>query len=288
MSAVLLGAVAALAWGLTDFLIRFVSRSLGSLQSILIVFVSGAVALLAAMFLRGETLHVLPEGMWILALAGITWALSYFWLFQAFAIGPMSLVAPIIGAYPVLTVGWAVAMGVQPSALEWSAVAVIIMGVALVARFAAEAPPDGGYTPAGKRSKAIMYSLLTCLASAVSLIAGQAVAHDGGDLNAIAISRLWSLAVIAPLCVRDRGSFSGATRWLPVLILMGVLDALALSAVVSAGKLDGAQFATVVGSCFGVVTVALAIIFLKERLTKQQLLGMVLILGGVVVLSGRY
>jgi drug/metabolite transporter (DMT)-like permease len=288
MNAVLLGVVAALAWGLTDFLIRFVSRSVGSLQSILIVFVSATVALLAAMFLRGETLHVVPEGMWILALAGIAWALSYFWLFQAFAIGPISLVAPIVGAYPVLTMGWAVAMGAKPGALEWFAVAVILMGVALVARFAAEARPDVGYTSAGKRSQAIMYALLTCLASAVSLTAGQAAAHDGGDLNAIVISRLWSLAVIAPLCVRDRGSFSGATRWLPVLILMGVLDALALSAVVLAGKLEGAHYATVVGSCFGVVTVVLAMIFLRERLTKLQFLGMLMILGGVVVLSGRY
>ena len=83
-------------------------------------------------------------------------------------------------------------------------------------------------------------------------------------------------------------SFAGVKTWWPVLMLMGLLDVLALTAVVSASQMDGAQFALVVGSTFGAVTVVLAVVFLKERINLPQLAGMVMVLGGVVVLSGRY
>ncbi len=288
MSAVLLGVVAALAWGLHDLLIRFVSRSLGSLQSVLIVFILGAIAIATAMVVRGEAVSVAPDKLWIMALTGITYALGFVWLFKAFAIGPVALVSPIVGAYPVLVMVWAVANGAQPSASDWLAVAAITVGVALVARFATEAQPEPGHAMVGIRTQAIVYSGLSGLGFAASLTAGQAAVQDGGELNVTLVSRAWSMAIMAAWCLRDRGSFSGAKPWLPVLMLMGVLDALALSAVISAGKIEGAEFATVVGSCFGAVTVVLAIIFLKERLNLLQLLGMLMILGGVVVLSGRY
>lgn len=288
MSAVLLGVVAALGWGLHDFLIRFVSRSLGSLQSVMIVMICGTGALYAAMVLRAETLHVAPGNFWILAFAGITYALAFVWLFQAFAIGPVSLVSPIVGAYPVLVMVWAVINGAQPTVLDWLAVAGIVIGVALVGRFAADPPFDPDRKPAGTRNWALIYSALSCIGFAVALLAGQAAAKSGGELSVNLVSRAWSMAVIAPLCLVERGSFAGVKTWWPLLLLMGCLDALALTAIVSAGQMDGAQFAMVVGSTFGAVTVVLAIIFLKERINLPQLAGMVMILGGVVVLSGRY
>jgi uncharacterized membrane protein len=288
MSAVLLGVIASLGWGLHDLFIRFVSRSLGSLQSVMAVFIFGAGALLAAMWLRGETLHLAPGNFWILALAGIAYALAFVWLFQAFAIGPVSLVSPIVGAYPVLVMVWAVMNGAQPTALDWLAVAGIVTGVALVGRFATETPLDPGIKPAGTRKWALIYSGLSCFGFAVALFAGQRAAQNGGELSVNLISRIWSMAVIAPLCMVERGSFAGVKKWWPVLMLMGALDAMALTAIVSAGQMDGAQFATVVGSTFGAVTVVLAVIFFKERINLPQLFGMVMILGGVVMLSGRY
>jgi drug/metabolite transporter (DMT)-like permease len=289
MNAVLLGAVAALCWGVHDLLIRYVARSLGSLQSVFIVFVSGAACLLAATWLRGQPVHIDYSNFWVVALAGVTYALAFIFLFKAFEIGPVSLVSPIVGAYPMLAIGWAVYNGRQPSALDWLALAGIIAGVMLVARFAAEAPPEPGRNPVGTRTMAIIYALLSCVGFAFTLTAGQVAAQDGGgELNITLVQRFWGIATLAPLCLRDPKSFAGARQWFAVLILMGALDVLALTLVISAGKQPGAEYATVVASCFGAVTVVLAVIFFKERLTKLQLAGMLMILGGVVTLSGRY
>ncbi len=288
MSAVLLGTVAALVWGLHDFLARFVSRSLGSLQAVLIVLAVGAAFVFATMQAAGEPVHIAPGRAWLILLAGVAYALALKLLYDAFAIGPVSLVAPIIGAYPVFAMIWAVVNGAQPTVTDWLAVAAIMAGVALVARFAEEAPADPTEAPIGSRAKAILCAGLSCAGFAISIIAGQSAASNSSELSVTLFARLAAIGIIAPICLQQRVSFSGARSWLPVLVLMGALDAGGLAAVVAAGKMDAAELATVVGSCFGAVTVVLAVVFLKERLSLPQLLGMVMILGGVLALSSRY
>jgi drug/metabolite transporter (DMT)-like permease len=81
MSAVLLGLVAAFAWGVNDLLIRIVSRTLGSLQSTLLILIFGALALCATMFIRGESPLVPAGNFWILSLSGVSYALAVVCLF---------------------------------------------------------------------------------------------------------------------------------------------------------------------------------------------------------------
>jgi drug/metabolite transporter (DMT)-like permease len=69
---------------------------------------------------------------------------------------------------------------------------------------------------------------------------------------------------------------------------MGGLDALSLLAVNSAGKMEGAEYAIVIASTFGAITVILAVLFLKERLSMLQCLGMASVFSGIFALSGRF
>ena len=99
---------------------------------------------------------------------------------------------------------------------------------------------------------------------------------------------MWALALVLPISLWSGLTVAGARAWLPLLMLMGAIDAVCLLAVNAAGKLDGAEYAVVIASTFGVVTVTLAIVFLRERLSMLQCLGMVCVFAGVVVLSGRF
>jgi len=72
-----------------------------------------------------------------------------------------------------------------------------------------------------------------------------------------------------------------------VLGLMGALDVGAFLAVVAAGNLPDPALATVTSSAFGAVTVILARVLLRERIAPVQLIGMVLIFGGVAVLASQ-
>ena len=51
------------------------------------------------------------------------------------------LVAPLTAGYPVLTVLWGVANGLQPTLLQWACVAATLLGALIIARSGTE---DGG------------------------------------------------------------------------------------------------------------------------------------------------
>src|SRR5262245_42661010 len=169
MDPLTLGALAALGWGVYDFLVRFVSRGAGSLQAVLFVLVFGAAALAAAAVVSGEPLVPAQEKHWAVALSGIIYALALLAGFRAFAIGPVSLVAPIVATYPAFTMLWALANGSRPSLSDWAAVASVLAGVALVARYAAEQPGAlPGETSASSRGAAIVLSGLASFGYAAS------------------------------------------------------------------------------------------------------------------------
>jgi drug/metabolite transporter (DMT)-like permease len=62
---------------------------------------------------------------------------------------------------------------------------------------------------------------------------------------------------------------------------MGVLDAIALGAVMVSGRLPHAEYASVASALFGVLTILLATQFLNERVRPVQWLGIAVIFAGI-------
>jgi len=110
MSALTLGLIAATCWGFHDICVRYVSQRTGILPAFLTVLVVGCLVVIP--------LAVFAEGLWPTG-TGLYWSLASGVMFglagcahyKAFSIGPVRLVASIIGAYPALSVGWAVLNG---------------------------------------------------------------------------------------------------------------------------------------------------------------------------------
>ncbi len=76
-------------------------------------------------------------------------------------------------------------------------------------------------------------------------------------------------------------------RWWPLLGLQGLLDGGAYLALLAGSEGPGSAVTVVVASGFGAVTVLLARVFLREAMTWGQWAGIVLVVGGVAVLSGQ-
>ena len=84
--------------------------------------------------------------------------------------------------------------------------------------------------------------------------------------------------------------FAGLSYWpnltaIPWLIAMGCADGLALWCVFSAGSLENPKYASVTSSIFGLITILLAWIFLKERMTIMQWVGCIITFLGVGYLA---
>ena len=180
---------------------------------------------------------------------------------------------------------FAVTQGARPSLLQWLSVAAVLAGVMLVSR-SGETYEQSGYIPPGKLKTIVALALCASLGSAVAQTSGQAAVPIFGDVAAVWLARIFGLVTIGAIYLMQRPRGKLPARWLPLLGLMGGLDIAAFAATLAAGNLPDPVFATVVSSAFSAVTVILARTILKEPISPIQLLGMILIFGGVAGLAG--
>jgi len=288
MSSVLLGLVAALAWGLNDFLARFPSRAVGPIPTVLVVTAAGLIVLSAWVLLGGATISIVWPSLWLVALSGVCFTLGTLWLYAALARGPIAIVAPIAGSFPALAMIIAVVQGARPSLAQWLAIGAVMAGVAIVSRSGGHYEASGELPP-GKLKSVLGLAFLASFGFALSLASGQAAAPIFGEVETVWLARVFGLITIGGLYLWSSWRSAKASlpvRWLPLLALMGCLDVAALGTIVAAGNLPDPEFATVVSSAFSAVTVLLARTFLKEPIAPAQFAGMVLIFDGVGALAG--
>jgi drug/metabolite transporter (DMT)-like permease len=285
MNSALLGLIAALSWGVHDFLARFPSRAVGPVPTVFAVTLSGLVVLSAWLLIAGGGVKIVWSELWLVALTGIAFAAATLALFTALTLGPMSLVAPIAGSFPALAMLLAIVQGARPSLVQWLAIAAVMIGALIVSRSGAHYEQSGDL-PRGKLNTVLGLAFLASVGFAAALTAGQAAVPIFGEVETVWLARCFGLAAIGALYLWRERRTALPVSWLPLLGLMGCLDVVALGTITAAGNLPSPEFATVVSSAFGAVTVLLARIFLKESMAPAQLAGIMLIFGGVVVLAG--
>ena len=197
-------------------------------------------------------------------LSGALFGLAAIAHYKAFSIGPVRLVAPIIGSYPILSVGWAMLTGTPISVLQWMAVGLVIAGVGYVAI------SDDKEADWQDPKPAILWSIAAGTGFAITFAVGQAAVAHGGEIALMAPTRFAALIVVLAIATILNINWR-AQNGLSILALMGVLDTIALGSVISAGGMKSPEFAAVAASTFGLITVVLAAIFLREKMTKRQM-----------------
>lgn len=273
-----LGLLAALCWGLHDFTIRRVGGKADVAAMFAIVTVFGLLPLIPiAVFVGGWVAVGAQQALLALA-AGVGTVSANIALYRAFTIGPVSLVAPICGAYPVLSVLFAIARGQEAGAQEWLAVLAVVAGVAIVAR------GEGGASQ-GSRIAAAAWAALASVSFAVTFGLAQWSAETGAHMPVAAITRMTALVIALLWLFQRRPSFGGLGSIWPALLLMGVLDVGAVSMVTLAGGMENAEYAAVASSIFGIVTILLAWKFLHEPMRAYQWGGVALVFAGIAALG---
>ena len=275
MLTVLIGLAAALAWGVHDLLVRRISQGSNVLGQIAMVAAVGAVILAG---LGGSDLALMsPRALVFAGLAGFGYVLAYLGLYRAFALAPVRVVSPVLGAFPLLSLLAAALSGAEVTPADWLAVAAVVAGIAVVAtagrgrgsrhRSAARSPGLGG--AGGDR-------LCRDLCAGASGVAGRSVVAGGADHT-----RLVALLCILAVMAVQRPSLQPVWQNWRILVCHGVLDTAALALVMLAGGWPNAEYAAVAASLFGVVTILLAWRFLGEAVRPVQWLGIGLVFSGI-------
>lgn len=279
MHSLLLGLAAAVAWGIHDLCVRFVSQRTGILPAMLTVFATGAILMAAAgLALADWPAMTLPAAK-LAGLSGAIYTLGSYALYRAFALGPVKLAAPLVGAYPVLSLGLAMLHGQPVGPGHWLAVAAVVGGVGCIAVFSAD--DDGGaFNP-----RTAGWGLMAAIGFALTFATGQAATQAGAELPVLIVTRAAAILLAAALAVLLRALQFPPRQVLPLLCVMGVLDAAALGLVIYSGTLPRPEFASVSASLFGLVTVVLAWLVLKENMNRTQWISVAVTFGGIAYLG---
>ena len=287
MNPALWGGISALGLGTADFMARFSSRAIGHASALFGMLAAGVCILTAWYFVTGPELVASIAGWHFIVLNGIATTVMTLLLYKGLARGPISVVAPIVASHPVLVVAAAVLLGAQPTPLQWFAMAVTILGVVIVAKFAREEPDSKqSGTPAEHRLRTtILIAIGSSIAYAVLVIAGQRAVPIYGDFQTLWFGRIVSLAALAIFFLGQRKAPALPFIWWPFLIFQGLCDAGGYLALFAGSYGSGAEVAAVTASTFGAVTVVLARVVIKERIAVAQWAGIVLVFAGVGLLS---
>lgn len=282
MLALSLGLTAAFLWAVHDLLARRISQGAALLPILTVVLAGGLVGLLPFGLYFGGWGQMTAMA-WAFAMAsGLAIALAVGGLYKALSLAPVRVVAPIVGAFPLLVLVLAVGQGRPVSSADWLAVLAIVIGIAIVAMATRDDAPEGYAAAPGV---AMGWAAISAAGYATAFALSQEATRQGSELPVILLGRSVALAVVVALLLWHRGSLAAERGRLGILGFMGVLDALGLALVTASGGLAHAEHASVASSLFGVLTVLLAAWFLKERVRAKQWLGIACVFGGIAALG---
>ena len=274
------GLVAAVCWGLHDFIIRILKQPKGIYASIAAVLFLGCLLQSPVALLNADFSHISILALSVSVASGSFFALAGISLYKAFINGPIKLVAPIVGGYPVFSLIFSSLNGNLPNGIQVGAVIIIVICAGYVA--ASKEENEGAL--ANKKS-AILWAVLSSFGFASSFALGQ-YASNLSDQYALLlpnrISALIALILIAKYL--NKPIVPDLSEW-RIFALMALLDAVAQGFVISSGKLEFPVYASISASLFGLVTILLAAFLLREKISSKQWIAILLVFVGLTILS---
>jgi drug/metabolite transporter (DMT)-like permease len=291
---ILLGLATALSWGSADLCARFATRKIGTFRTMFFMQLTGLTLLTLLLPLFGAWGH-LADGSGVRPwawgiLAGCLNTSSTLALYRAFEIGKMSIVAPVSASYPVLTMLLSMLTGERFTAVRFIGMALSTAGVLLVARgelISGDANRIDGATQKQKRNLGIGWALYSALGFGVMFwLLGIRIIPIVGAVQTVWLIRLTSVIVTALVILVMRGSMTLPRKQAaPWILAIGILDTSAYVFNNWGMQLEQISIVSVLASLYGAVAVGLATLFLKERVSKSQWVGILAIFLGIVLIS---
>lgn len=277
----MLALVAAVGYGVSDFLGGVASRRVAALRFVIVSYPLSLLLVLAAAPLVGGDLT--PESLGWGAAAGVAGGLAIWWFYLALAAGPMSVVSPLtavlVAGIPVLV---GIATGERPGPVAYAGIAIALVAVVLVSRESKEGVA-GDEQPRFTANVAWL-TVGSGVAFALMFVALHRV-PEGTGLWPLGMSRLTATLVVWAVALGVRQMIRPPSRVYPHIIAVAVLDVIANGALMFAFQGGMLSLVSVIGALYPAATVLLAMVVLGERIGRGQMTGMVLALTAVGMIT---
>jgi drug/metabolite transporter (DMT)-like permease len=283
---VIFGLAAALGWGCSDLLAAIGSRRMGSRATVMVAQIVGLLCFGLLWLVTTPEWGLPARDVAILLGSGCFAGIAYFTAYRGLELGPVALVSPIASAFAAVTVLLAVVvLGESLGPILLSGVVLTIVGVVLAStdlrRFEVEAK---------RHRRGLPYAFAAMVGFGVAAFVSGSLAKNYGWLPPVALSRVGSVILITAVTLAMRGrEREGMRRISPrnlgIAAAAGVTDIIGVVAYSRGSELGLISIVAAVSATFTLIPVAGGILLFSERPAPNQLVGLVLVVGGLATLG---
>lgn len=288
--AVLAGLGGMLGWGLADFFAKKTIDQIGDVTSLVWAHICGTLLLavvVAYQFASGHALHFpqAPSEWGGLVFFGILQGIVYLLVYRGFGKGQVAVLNPIFASFSGLTAILSVVFfGELLTVNLVLALIVVFVGIVLM-----NLDPDAFRTKKLALLKVPGFNevaLATVLAAFWTVFWNQFIGGKDWVVYALMMYLFMTAALLIYVAfTKTNMKFSNRSVWI-YLFLIGATEVfayLAISLGYSATNLT--SVVALLSGAFSLPTIILARLFLKERVTKLQTIGSLVIIGGIMLVS---
>lgn len=269
-------------WGVSDFFAGLLSKKLGHLKILFWSQLAGLFFVLLLIILFPLSTKLAGIVFLLLPLSAIIFALAYLLFYRALEVGSVAVISATLNLWAVFTPVIAyIFLGQRLSTFKTMGICVIIVGV-LMTSIRWSDLRNGGI----KLLKGIKETVLSAFLFGIFWNLSDMISKQIGWLaTTLYIKALVLLFLLLfSFVFRKKIMVSKTTFKTYVMIaLVGVLEAIAVASVNFGLTVGQVILVSPISSALSVITITLAVIFLKDRISKSQIAGMVMAIFGIVI-----
>ena len=269
-------------WGIYDFLGGVYTKQIGPFKSFFWSQLAGAISTFLLIFIFPITLNIPVLVIILLPIAAILYSAGYLFFFKGFEIGNVSIVAATMNLWAVFTMLFAfLFMRQRLSPIQTLGVFMIVSGVTLASINWSDIKNRRFKLSSGVKETiagAFFFGVFWNISEVITEEIGWLLTTLFVKFGIILFLLLFSFIIKREL---DLTNAPRKTKYM--VILMGIIEAGAVAIVNYGLTIGDAILITPIASALSIVTITLAIIFLEDKITKLQGVGILTAIAGIVV-----
>lgn len=274
LATVMFALASSLSWGAGDFSGGLASRRASAFSVVVAAHATGLVCLVVLALAWSEPFPSALDMFWGGA-AGLMGAMGLVAFYRALAVGQMGINAPLAAmlsaAVPVVFSAFFEGL---PGPLQLTGFVLALIAVGLIS----------GMGRAKGRPEGLGLALLAGLGFGCFFILISQVSHTA-VFWPLAVARLTSFLFILAITLIRRQEVLPKKAVVPTVLLAGILDVAGNAFFVLASHTGRLDVSAVLSSLYPAATVLLASIFLRERVSRLQVMGIIIALVAIPLIS---
>jgi drug/metabolite transporter (DMT)-like permease len=284
MIGILFGLACLVGWGIADFLAALSSRDSGIFNTLIWSQLTGVLVLLPLTYFYPIQTSF-SKGEWVLIAAGILlFVVAYPLFYRALSIGIVAVITPVFSANVLVTIAIGLAVFQERlSTLEIGAIGLVTIGLILAASDWRNLKSTGKVRLTRGLPEAVAALVIVGIFFSVLAFLSRQI----GWLTSLLLIRLGSLGLMSLAGMYFWKRLHNPPRIRITPLVVGVVDSTAFLSFNLGVLVAPLALIAPIANSFPLMTIMLAMMFFKELPAKNQWVGIIAVLAGIILLAGR-